>query len=242
MDAREQWLAERRSYLTASDVGPVMGLSPFKTRKAVLDEKLGNVPMFDIGRNPRVAAGRHLEDGILAWVLEDRGWVGHQNGPRLRHSVQLPYLAATPDGYVKTPNGYELVEVKNVKEGSRQFWKQGEKNVTPSTILRAGTDSPGRGWAAPVYYWVQLQVQLHCTNKDSGWIVACIGGVDRIDLHYMRDREFEARMLEHVASFWNEKCALERAFSFADEPPGATTSTSAEDNTPDAERVKEKTT
>jgi hypothetical protein len=219
--SRDTWLADRLNYLTASDVAPVLGLSPFKTREAVMNEKLGSLPIFDIGRMPRVAAGRHMEGGAITWVLEDRGWVGHQNGNNLRVSPVLPYLAATVDAYVETPWGFEIAECKNVKEDSKRYWKaDGDvKTKVPSTILRAGTDAPGRGWAAPLYYWVQLQVQLHCTNKDSGWIVAVVGGVDRVDMRFERDRAFEARMLAEVEKFWMEKLSLERAFSAEDVAP-----------------------
>lgn len=213
MSSYDTWLAARSGYLTASDVAPVMGLSPYKTRDGVMQEKLGALPLFDISRQPRVAAGRYLEAGVIAWALFDRGWEGHGNGHNLVVSPTLPYLAATPDAYIETPWGHELMECKNVAERSRMYWKADAKDtVVPSTILRAGTDSPGRGWAVPRHYWCQLMVQLHCTNKESGWIVACVGGVDRVDMRFLRDRAWEEKMLSAVQTFWAEKTALEVAF------------------------------
>lgn len=226
---RDRWLAERLNYVTASDVAAVLGLSPFKTAKDVLEDKLGLKPFEDIGMRPRVAAGRHLEAGVFAWACEERGWNGVLNGAKLVVSPTLPCLAATPDGYLTDAGDVSLppewpirylacVEVKNVDKDSKPYWKPQpgpsawEAAMGPSTFplpveqVRAGKTA-ARGWAAPLHYWVQLQVQMHCTGLRDGWLVACIGGNDRIDLRYEFNTAFEAWMLRAVEAFWAQVVA-----------------------------------
>lgn len=57
---------------------------------------------------------------------------------------------------------------------------------------------------APLKFWVQLQVQMHVLGASSGWMVACIGGTNRVDFRYAYDARFMEHAMGEVARFWEE--------------------------------------
>lgn len=98
---RQLWLEQRHNYLTASDVAAVLGLDKSRTARDVLrtkclppveDEKLSGLPM--------IAAGRHMEAGVLAWFAEDHPTMRVVACQQLTVSPTLPCLAATPDATI----------------------------------------------------------------------------------------------------------------------------------------------
>jgi YqaJ-like viral recombinase domain len=56
--------------------------------------------------------------------------------------------------------------------------------------------------AAPLKYWVQLQVQMHVLDAPCGWLVGCVGGTRRIDFLFERDDAFLDWALSEVADAW----------------------------------------
>lgn len=228
-----EWLAKRATCLTASDIAGVMGLDSHKSRQKVLAEKIANEPSRDISRIPAVAAGRHLESGILSWFAEDhqeeyyittadanvglplfdsvRGRILHireDNGQALIHSPVISRLAATPDGYCLDFDGnLRLIEVKCVDKP----WVDGKGMNQP--VVRAWNQGRAAlGTAAPLKYWVQLQCQMHCVGVEQGWLTGLQGAHSRADRLYSLDKDFEARMLSAVEEFiaeWDAHKALE---------------------------------
>ena len=97
-DNKPHWLAERRQYITASEVAVVLGKSPYKTRLQLFHEKLNGAPNID---NVHTRRGiRHEEDVLRAWGsspgwAKDRRWKASKT---LYASTVYPWLAATPDG------------------------------------------------------------------------------------------------------------------------------------------------
>lgn len=135
-EERESWLAERRNFVTASDVAAVMGISPHKNRKAVFKDKVyGGVN--DIDRLPMVMAGKHLEAGVLGWHLAHRDFVGVSWDSTGVHDYVRRMLGAgtfsriTESGLVKHPTSKVLAATPdalvNAREGS--VWVTEIKNV-----------------------------------------------------------------------------------------------------------------
>lgn len=206
---REEWLEQRKQFITASDVAAVMGLDPNKSRAKVLRLKTGQEEAKNIDRIPAVAAGRHLEAGILAWFAEDHAdqyTSVSQNGQSLVVSPVLPCLAATPDGFAGD-DPQHLVEVKCVDKS----WPEAPARPfpNPEAVKNVGRAADGSGY--PGHYWVQLQVQLHCTGLEWGWLTGLQGAHARADRFFRIDRAFESRMLTEVEKFWREVTSL-RAF------------------------------
>lgn len=209
MTDKAAWLAERKKFLTASDVAAVMGLDPHKKRDAVLRLKAGIDQAKDIERIPAVAAGRHLEAGILAWFAEDHQDIYSrvaQNGHVLRQSKLLPVLAATVDGYASPVSSLKQDDLVEVKCVDKPWAQDGRGAPTPLSVRNVGRAAAGD--AAPLKYWVQLQVQLHCCGLRYGWLTGLQGAHSRADRLYELDTAFEARMLDAVRDFWQEVLAL----------------------------------
>ncbi len=223
---RLDWLKARTKYITASDMGPVLGLSPHKTRKKVFEEKVGLCSSADIDRLPIVMAGKFLEAGIIAWHKEHRGFDGYVWGSPEREGTWftdhglLPHptsccVAATPDAIIWSPeNPGKLwpTEVKNVKHDKpfsdwAKTWKSGgSSNIPEAVVLHADrwTQIDPAKLRAPVYYWAQLQVQMSCLGIPRGRVVVCFGGQARADLDYTLDVSFERHMLSEAERFWTE--------------------------------------
>jgi YqaJ-like viral recombinase domain len=218
-DDRTAWLKARESVLTASDVAAVMGLDPNKSRRKVLELKTGQRGPDGIDRIPAVAAGRHLESGILAWFAEDHpeysavgtpgnvapdaGWVvlcERGDGQQLVRSPVLECLAATPDGVLRSAATARLdaVEVKCCEKS----WAAGAWRPKSLATLNRGRNASGD--CVPQAYWIQLQVQMHCLGLTHGWLTGLQGAHSRADRYFALDKEFEARMLTEVAKFWAE--------------------------------------
>ena len=67
----QEWLSARRLGVTGTDIGVIMGLSPYKKRKALLQEKMGRgKPFYE---SLAVKAGRRLEPLVAnAWSARNQ--------------------------------------------------------------------------------------------------------------------------------------------------------------------------
>lgn len=228
-EERAAWLAERRNFVTASDVAAVMGLSPHKSRKNVYKDKVYG-STNDIDRLPMVMAGKYNESGILAWHLAHRNFEGYgwESGDDRRDMLpaidrvtssglvlhpESRVLAATPDAIVwSEPSRLWVTEIKNVDKDKAftdwvKPWHRWESTTAPdNTVLHAMPyQKIDKGsLAAPAYYWVQLQAQMACLNIIQGRIVVQFGGNARADLDYHLDVPFISRMLKELDEFWRE--------------------------------------
>ena len=167
---REAWLAERRNFITASDVAAAMGLNPHKSPKRLLKDKVTGAS-DDIDRLPAVMCGKHLEPGIFSWHCAHRYFEGRlweqeltawsEDGPGpgyvsritpgglVRHPTSR-VLAATPDGITIDERGLAwATEVKCVKWDKYKFdwtktWRgrstDGEWSNIPLGTVFHGTD------------------------------------------------------------------------------------------------------
>ena len=65
-DRSEQWLAARRGRIGGSDIGAVMGWSPYQTRDGLMAEKLGLAEPKPTSK--AMERGIFLEDGVRRWL------------------------------------------------------------------------------------------------------------------------------------------------------------------------------
>lgn len=123
---REEWLAARKTKLTASDLASVAGVG-MRRRSEVLKEKLDAA---DTGADdklhamPQVEAGRYLESGIINWFADQHLGKTEPFGELLYREGSAEFLAATPDALYEG----DPLEVKNI-DGDAQ-WNWGV-NTTP---------------------------------------------------------------------------------------------------------------
>lgn len=91
---REAWLSARKNGIGASEVGVVMGVSPWGSRMALYADKRGTqLPDFD---NPVTDFGLEFEPILLAHYAAARGRRVRSDG-RLLRSKRYPWLTCTMD-------------------------------------------------------------------------------------------------------------------------------------------------
>jgi len=132
---REQWLAERKSYIGATDLAAIVGKNKYKTAVDVFLDKTGQVE--DGASSRKAEAGLAMESLVIKWFEEDTG-IKSLPGRLVRHP-DYPFLAANLDG--ETVDG-DLIECKTMDFMTREEWGE------------PGTDE------IPEAYFVQAVVQL----------------------------------------------------------------------------------
>jgi len=175
-----EWHAWRATKVTASDVGAVMGLSPFETAFGLWEKKIGARPPTP--DNPAMARGRALEPQAReAW----EGWMGASAPPVCcEHAGGV--LAASLDGWC-AEKGINL-EIKCPGNRTHELVLSGE---------------------VPDYYLLQVQAQMACIPFSNGNGLKTHFVSFNPDHHdpmavivVEPDLEVQARILEAVEAFW----------------------------------------
>lgn len=183
--SREEWLALRRAYLTASVVAALFGEHPYRSLFSVYAEKSGlHVPEELEGE--LLERGLELED-VVGRLVQKRHpeWTVIKAGEFLgcRPPVRL---GATPDFY--------LVD------------EQGRRGVLQTKVV--GSWQYRRGWTGDVPpRWINLQCLTEAMLADAsfGWIAALELGDFKFDLHeYLvpRHQAAEKLVVEEAVAFW----------------------------------------
>lgn len=95
---------------------------------------------------------------------------------------------------VRTPQ--EFYSTNPTDQSPRANWRRSRAYQVQTLLPAFGVP------AAPLKYWVQLQVQMHVLGAPCGWLVGCVGGTRRIDLLFERDDAFLDWALCEVADAW----------------------------------------
>lgn len=128
----DEWLAWRRGGIGASEAAVIMGISPFKTKQELWEQKLGMAPGEPM--NPAMQRGVDLEDEARALFIKMSGM---EVFPICGEHEQMPFLRVSYDGI--TFMGDSGVEIK----------VPGEK----THLMALSGKVPG-------YYWCQIQHQM----------------------------------------------------------------------------------
>jgi len=204
-----EWYQARNTLLTASDIPPILELSPFCTKYELFQKKLEALcdpssyeeisdesPSLKWGQEHEPLARSFYESMPLA------------NGPRYVHEVglvrhpSLSFLGASPDGVVqsKTENGeWWLLEIKCPYR--RHF------HVDDKTI--------------PLYIWVQVQIQLEVCDIPFCHLFQCRYVKNEFGESKLVNRKlstirrnkswFQNTALPAIREFW---CLLQRAIQY----------------------------
>lgn len=133
---REEWLAWRGGKIGASDMGAIMGVSPFINRFDLMQVKLGLKKTRD---NPAMAHGRALEDSVLR-ILKLR--LGDKDIKSVTcESTRTPFMVAQLDGF----SDKNLLEIKCP--------------VSPKLLREIGSGG------IPLHYLYQVQAQMYVTGR-----------------------------------------------------------------------------
>ncbi len=185
--SREAWLAARRTGVGGSDAPAILGLSPWRSKGQVWNEKVG---IADLDRDPnaeepmRLRLGTMLE-GVVAQMLEEEAGIKVR---RLSNAIARDSfyagLLCSPDGF--TEDGSALVELKTADSSKSEEWEEG----------------------VPHQYLVQVQHNLGVTGLPVAYIGCLIGGTRNFRWAKVeRDDAAIEEMRPTLLAFWESVVA-----------------------------------
>jgi putative phage-type endonuclease len=179
--ARNDWLHARRSYLTASDVGPVLGRSSMRSAHAVYIDKIDPAPPEPMDSYQEW--GLRLEQPIAEKFQETTGYVLSNPGDYcIAQSKHWPWLAATFDRLAIVDGKYEPVEIKTVNAFDASVWRKAE------TI--------------PETYRCQIHAQMLVAGVRRGWFAVLAGGNTFAHYSVELDRELAKTIVAKCGAWW----------------------------------------
>jgi putative phage-type endonuclease len=177
--SREEWLAARRAGIGGSDIGALLGASPWSTPLDVWADKTGQAEPTPT--NDAMRVGNRLEPGVIGlgmdWLTDNLGgrwWL--DDAPALLAHREQPVAQYSPDGIAHGRDASVLLEAK---------------------VTGKYHDDPPPHWVA------QVQWGLGITGLDLGLLVAVNGSRARYwELH--ADAEWFGNALDYAAVWWTE--------------------------------------
>ncbi|MEV5538510.1 lambda-exonuclease family protein [Saccharopolyspora shandongensis] len=148
-----EWHAARADGLGGSEIAAVLGLSPFESRFSLWHRKRGIAGPVE--ETEQMRAGRYFEDGIAQWFADEHPELQVRRTGTWRNR-ERPWQIANPDRSAKGPDGYEVVEIKNVYDATG--WGE------------PGTDE------VPVYYRAQVLWYLDVLGLSRARLAIAVGG------------------------------------------------------------------
>lgn len=177
---RDEWLAERRKRLGATDVSAILGLNQYKTAYEVWLDKRGM--LVDGEPNAAMLLGSRLEPSLLDEAEERWGAMERQ---MVVHDAQSP-IAATLDGWLIDAKRPVEVKTSGLSTDFAEKGHWGDKN----------TDE------VPEWYLVQVQTQLMCTEAERCNMLALIGGRGLVEYFIDRDDEIATMIRQKTTDWW----------------------------------------
>jgi len=174
-----EWLEARRTYIGASEVAAVMGLSPYSTPRDVWMEKTGR--SVERETNLAMRAGTFMEPFILAEYEMVTGRKGHKPDVIYR-SNSAPWLAVNLDWL--SDDGTIVADAK--------------RSEAPHLWGEAGTDD------VPDGYFIQMQTQAFVTGVSMADLVALLPRNDLRIYPIMPDAGVQQLIVEATGEFWEK--------------------------------------
>lgn len=174
------WLEKRKHYITGTDAGKLIGVSPWGGKFAVWLDKTGRAA--PVVETPAMKAGKKFESAILQMYAEEMNCkLEHVDGYQLITCDKYPRLGASLDGW-----NHDLqipVDAKNIK------WKN---------------EKWGDAWTDqfPEYYKAQLQVQMMVTGATFAHLAVMFSGQDFFIYSMEYDEDMAQKILDASDEFW----------------------------------------
>lgn len=178
---RHEWLEYRKNGIGGSDVGAICNLSRFRSPLAVFLDKTGQIP--ETPDNPRMEAGRRLEQTIADWFSEVTNIASHNDTWMYQHP-EHPFMLANVDRWVTGENAG--LEIKNTSEFSRHDWFDGPEETIP------------------VEYMLQCNHYMAVTGAERWYIAVLIGGWDLQWRVIERDDTLISNLIAIESQFWQD--------------------------------------
>lgn len=181
---REEWLAERRKGVTATDISAISGLNPYKTIYDVFLEKLDLVePTPD---NPAMKRGRRMEPVLAEDYADMTGALLLEAG--LMVNPDKPLMRGTPDRIVVDDDRVPLKVLEIKTAGIRQASRWGEP----------GTDE------IPDEYLCQVQWYMGITGLPEADVIVSIAGETPLIYTVERNDQMIDALYQRAEKFWTE--------------------------------------
>ena len=177
---KDAWLEKRKHYITGTDAGKLIGVSPWGGKFAVWLDKTGRAA--PVVETPAMKAGKKFESAILQMYAEEMNCkLEHVDGYNLITCDKYPRLGASLDGW-----NHDLqipVDAKNIK------WKN---------------EKWGDAWTDqfPEYYKAQLQVQMMVTGATFAHLAVMFSGQDFFIYSMEYDEDMAQKILDASDEFW----------------------------------------
>lgn len=192
MPLTAEQLAIRKTRITATDAGAIIGVSPWRNAADVWLEKVCDVdPLPD---NEAIGVGNMLESPLIDWCADSLGLRPDRELGTIIHP-QHDWLCATPDaGIVGQLRGIEAKTAGVVRGfADRDEWGDIDSDQVPP------------------WYWVQCQIQMACAGWDAVWLAALVSGRDPARRRYFIARNNNAiGMLIERLGEWRERHIIGR--------------------------------
>ena len=197
MNAREDWLQQRRTGVGGSDVAAILGLSKYKTPLQVYQEKRGEIePQAD---NDAMRWGRYLEPVVRQAYADETGNEVRVIDQIVRHPI-YEHMIANLDGFVIPEAGPRRVfEAKTARTADGGWGEPGSDQI-------------------PQPYLLQVQHYMAVTGFVVADVAVLIGGSDFRLYEVPEDRELQDMICDACTEFWERVKAGEppEPVSYAD--------------------------
>lgn len=189
--AKSAWLAERLTYLGATDISAIVGINPYSTPHDVWLQKKG---LLTVKETIPMRAGTYMET-FIAQEFSRENSVKCLRSKTYKHK-EYPFLACNPDREIKWNGIDAILECKNVGHwAARNFGQDGSDQI-------------------PEHYMIQIMWQLLITGKDLVVLAALIDDRELRTYFYsfnpeysewahIFDKEAGRKLFNHAIGWWN---------------------------------------
>lgn len=205
---RAEWLEQRKSYCTASDIPALLGESRWKTRDDVIAEKQGRPNTFN--DNSRMYFGRIGEAHVLQALHELTGITVTPNS-KLAVNSEVEGLAATPDALADM--AFHAPEVglyppelifHSTYSQFIEHQRMGSRAVVDVKVVASKGRSKWKQAAPPEEYYGQLQAQMLVCGLTVGLLVAKVDAAELYGYVIEADPFYQDLIKTEVSSAWKE--------------------------------------
>jgi putative phage-type endonuclease len=181
------WFAAREKVASASDGGCIVGVNSHEAPWKFLAKKVMKPPFQS---NMFCHHGKKYEQ-IATMIYEFRANVIVKEFGLVNHPKYY-FLGASPDGIV---SHYKLDGVSLTNAVGTML------EIKCPLVRNINLDGDIKGEICPIYYWVQVQLQLECCDLDKCdfWQVSLIEYTDRED--FIRDTDLDEPYLSRTSGF-----------------------------------------
>lgn len=157
MTSRDEWLAWRREGIGASDIGALMGLSPYASPTSLYYEKVG---LLDDDRpdSDRLRIGRSMEPVLASEFHERTGLYCSAMQSQWVHP-EHPFARCTLDGLASEAPDGDPLGVVEFKTDGRLGWDEIPSTIRAQCVWQMGVTQTSHAWLLVMF--AGFRVEIH---------------------------------------------------------------------------------